>query len=210
MKKELTPQESMAIISQMIDASKQRVTVFDLRISIMWAVLTITTAALVLILRLTTHGPLFNMLWFAIPVIGLPLNFFMKNKDKNTEGKAQTYIDSVSRKIWKTVSFIAVFLMLICLALHLSGYPQAWLVMLFYAFLIVGFGAVMQGIVIKENSYISGGLFSILSGFVVIAATVCNIPLLATWLLPLYMLCFFLMFIVPAIIIRKKSNRKPL
>ena len=41
--KKITPQESMALIAQMIESSKQRVAMPDLHISIMWAVLTILT-----------------------------------------------------------------------------------------------------------------------------------------------------------------------
>ena len=203
--KKITPQESMALIAQMIESSKQRVAMPDLRISIMWAVLTILTAATVLTGMLLFHSPWINLVWFAIPAIGVPVNIIMVKKSEVVKG-AKTLIDTVSDGIWKTVGFIAIALSLMCLVFNLFGHPEAWLVMFYYAFIMVGFGAAMTGILLKENSYIFGGVFSIIVGFVVIALQICMIQLLIVWVLPLYMLCFLLMFIVPAFVIRKKLN----
>lgn len=129
----------------------------------------------------------------------------MVKKSEVVKG-AKTLIDTVSDGIWKTVGFIAIALSLMCLVFNLLGHPEAWLVMFYYAFIMVGFGAAMTGILLKENSYIFGGVFSIIVGFVVIALQICMIQLLIVWVLPLYMLCFLLMFIVPAFVIRKKLN----
>lgn len=203
--KKLTPQESMALIAQMIESSKQRVAMPDLRISVMWAVLTILTAATVLTAMLINYSPWINLVWLAIPVIGIPANLIMAKKSGVQKG-AKTLIDTVSDGIWKTVGFIAIALSLICLVFNLLGHPGAWLAMFYYAFIIVGFGTAMQGLMLKENSYVFGGVFSIIVGFVIVALNICMMPLLIVWILPLYMLCFLLMFIVPAFVIRKKLN----
>ncbi len=203
--KKLTPQESVALIAEMIESSKQRVAMPDLRISLMWALLTIITAAIVLAGTLIRYSPWINLVWFAIPVIGIPVNLIMAKKSGIVKG-VKTAIDTISDGIWKTVGFIAIALTVVCLIFNLLGYPAAWLAMFYYAFIVVGFGAAMQGIVLKENSYVFGGLFSVIAGFTVVALNLCMIPLLIVWVLPLYMLCFMLMFIVPAFIIRKKLN----
>lgn len=203
--KKLTPQESMEIIARMIEVSKQRIAMPDLRISVMWALVTIVTAAVVLTASLIGYTPRINLVWFAIPVIGLPLNYLMTPKAESAKG-AKTVIDQIGDGIWKTVGFTGIALSAICLVFQLFGYPQAWLAMFYYAFIIVGFGATMQGIVLKERSYVFGGAFSILSGFATVILTLCRIPLAMVWVLPLYMLCFLLMFIVPAFVIRKKLN----
>ena len=91
-----TPQESMAIITRMIEASKQRRSMPDLRISVMWAVLTIVTALIVLLVRLIHYTPWINFVWFAIPVIGLPANYFLVARSKADKG-AKTAIDVLQR-----------------------------------------------------------------------------------------------------------------
>lgn len=203
--KKITPQESMALIAQMIESSKRRVAMPDLRISVMWAALTILTAATVLIAMLINYSPWINLVWLAIPVIGVPANLIMAKKSGVEKG-AKTLIDTISDGIWKTVGFIAIALTLICFVFNLLGYSGSWLAMFYYAFIIVGFGCAMQGIILKENSYIFGGVVSIIVGFIIVILNICMVPLLIVWILPLYMLCFLLMFIVPAFVIRKKLN----
>ncbi len=201
--KKLTPQESMELIASMIQSTKRRVAAPDLRISVMWAVLTIITAIVAWVLLSTTHNPWFNFVWFAIPVIGIPTNilFSSKRKEKCT---TKTYLDKVSDGLWKSVGYIAIGLTIGCLIAQQCGYPQAWLTMFYYAFIIVGFGAAVSGLLLREKSYVFGGMFSIFSGFAIIIFNLCNVPLLYSWVVPLYILCFLLMFIVPAFIISRK------
>lgn len=201
----LTPQESMAIITRMIEASKQRRTMPDLRISIMWATVTIISAAIVLIFSLIDYTPWINLVWLAIPIVGVPAKIVMTRKNEEATG-TKTAIDMISDGIWKTVGTIAIALTAICLIFNLLGYTGTWITMFYFAFIVVGFGAAMQGIVLREKSYLFGGIFSIIAGFTTVALTLCQIPLLMIWALPLYILCFLLMFIVPAFIIRKKFN----
>lgn len=205
--KKITPQESMAIISSMIYASKQRVAMPDLRISIMWASLTIVTAAVVLALSLTAYAPWVNFIWFAIPVIGFPVMMLMARKNDNRKG-VKTYVDKISDGIWRIVSSIAILVTVICIVFQAAGYYGAWLSMLFYAFIVVGFGAAIQGIVIEERSYVFGGMFSAIIGFAVMALSFCGVSLSVVWAIPLYIFCFLLMFIVPAFIISRRYNRK--
>lgn len=200
--KQLTPQESMALISAMIQQSKHRVGMADIRISVMWGILTIITAIMVTVLLVTMRDPVYNYGWFAIPAIGIPLNILMlRGKAKP---KTRTFIDTVNDTIWKTVGYVGLVLCAACIIFNICGYPQAWLAMYYSAFIIVGFGAVAMGAVIKEKSYIAGGAISIVAGFGIIILQLCGFPLLVTWVMPVYIACFFLMFIVPAFIIHRK------
>lgn len=205
--KKLTPQESMELIAAMIQNTKQRVASPNLKISVMWAVLSIVTATTAWVLLTTTHNTWFNLVWFAIPVIGIPASIIMSNQTRS-KSLTKTYIDRLSDGVWKTVGYIAIGLTIICFIAQQCGYPGAWLAMLYYAFIIVGFAAVMSGLLLRENSYIFGGFFSIFSGFAVIICNLCQIPLLYSWVVPLYILCFLLMFIVPAFIVSRKLKKE--
>ena len=201
--KKLSPKESMDLIISMIQNTKQRVAAPDMRVSVMWAVLAIVTAISVWILISVTRNSLFSFLWFAIPVIGIPANLILASKTRS-KNLVKTYLDRVSDGLWKSVGYIAIGLTIACFIAQQLGYPQAWMAMLYYAFIIVGFGAVASGILLRENSYIFGGMFSIFSGFAVIICNLCQIPLYYSWVVPLYVLCFLLMFIIPAFIISRK------
>ncbi|MCM1514883.1 MAG: hypothetical protein NC080_00435 [Paraprevotella sp.] len=201
--KKLTPQESMELIASMIQSTKRRVASPDIRISVMWAVLSIITAAVAWILLSTTHTPWFNFVWFAIPVIGIPASIILA-KSKREKIGTKTYLDKVSEGLWKCVGYIAIELTIACFIAQQCGCPMVWLAMLYYAFIIVGFGATVSGLLLREKSYIIGGMFSIFSGFAIIICNLCQIPLLYSWVVSLYILCFLMMFIVPAFIISRK------
>lgn len=129
--KQLNPQESVAIISQMIEATRHRISMPDIRISAMWGILTIAVATLVLALMLCGCSPWVNFIWFAIPFIGLPVSKLMERKQQPKQ--VRTYIDRIIRNIWKAVGYIAIFVSLVCLGFNIAGMPQAWLAMFFYA-----------------------------------------------------------------------------
>jgi len=205
--KKIIPQESMAIITAMIHESKRRVSMPDLRISLMWAVLTITTAITVFTLLMLFHSTWANILWFAIPVIGIPANLIMARKARHGR-HVKTFVDKISDGLWKIVGLIGIALTVVCMIFNICGYPQAWLIMFYYAFIVVGFGAAMTGVIVKESSYILGGVFSIIAGFVVVGVSLCAIPLLVLWVIPLYIVCFLLMFIVPAFVIARKLKKE--
>lgn len=205
--KKLSPQESMELITAMIQNSRQRVAMPDLHISIMWAVLSILTAAVAWILIAMTHNPWYNFVWFAIPVIGLPANILLAAKKKRPKA-TKTYVDKMTEGLWRLIGYIAIGLTTGCFIAGQCGYPQAWLAMFYYAFIVVGFGAAVTGLLLREFSYISGGTVSVFSGFAIIVCNLCRIPLLYSWVVPLYMLCFLLMFVVPAFIIAQKIKRE--
>lgn len=201
--KKLTPNESMELIAAMIQKTKRRLTYPDFRISVMWAALSIITAVAAWILLSTTHNPWFNFVWFAIPVVGIPLNLILAEKARCRK-EVKTYIDKVSEGLWKSVGYVAIGLTIGCFIAQQCGYPQVWIAMFYYAFIVIGFGAVVTGLLLKENSYIFGGMVSIFSGFAIIICNLCRIPLYYSWTVPLYIFCFFLMFIVPALVISRK------
>ncbi len=201
-----SPEESMSIISSMIQQTKHRVAPADIRVSVMWGIITIVTAIMVTILLLTMRDPVYNYGWFAIPVIGIPLNILIVRRSR-TEKKVRTPIDRMSDRIWKIVGYTGLTLTAICVIFTLCDYKQAWLAMFYYAFIVVGLGASAQGAILQENSYIVGGVISVITGFCLIMATLIGVPLLVYWVMPLYIACFLLMFIVPAFIICRKYRK---
>lgn len=203
----ITPQESMEIITGMIQTTRYRTALSTLKISIMWAVVTIVSAAAVLILLTTTHNPRFNAVWLAIPVLGFPLNILIL-KGARKESYVRTFIDTVRDNVWRVVAYLGVGLTVVCAIFNMLYTPQAWMAMFFYAFIVVGFGAAMQGFIMREKSYTIGGVFSVVCGFVLMAMVLCGMPLLVVWVLPLYILCFLLMFVIPGLIVARRIKHE--
>ncbi len=200
--REITPQESMAIITGMIQSTHHRIAMSGLRVSIMWATVSILSAVAVFVLLATTRNPEFNYFWLAIPVIGFPLNIIMLRK-RGMERTVKTFVDTVCDRIWKIVALTGITLMVMCAIFNVCYSSAGWIAMFFYAFIVVGFGAAAQGVVIRENAYVLGGVISIVCGFALGTAMMCGVSLRFEWVIPLYIVCFLLMFVVPAFIVAR-------
>ncbi len=204
--KKLTEKESLELIAGMIQNTKRKLEIGDGNIMLFWGYLSVGVAFIVCLAGVFTHSPCSNWLWFLIPVIGFPVMKYLKRKEKS-EALVSTYVDKISVGIWKIVGGLAFFGMALCAGFMLFGY-NVWLLMFIYAFVIVGFAATVQGLVIRENSLIWGGVFSVVAGGFVTCCGICDIPLYIGWALPLFILCFVFMMIVPGHIINNKAKRQ--
>lgn len=205
--KRMTERESLALISQMIQRTKDRVRIGDGNMLLLWGYVSVSVALVVYAALWLTRDPASNWLWLLVPAVGFPAQKIM-GRHKPAPPKASTYVDRISAGIWQIVSVMAFFGMATCLGFTASGYgTQCWTAMLLYAFILVGFGAAAQGIVLRERSLVFGGMFSLLAGGIVTCCVLSGIPLQAVWALPLYIASFTLMMIVPGHIINRKARR---
>ena len=66
----ISAQESLEIITSMINNSRKRLHLGDGNILLLWGYLTVAVAALVTTLLIITHNQVFNWFWFLIMIIG--------------------------------------------------------------------------------------------------------------------------------------------
>lgn len=205
--KRLTEKESLELIIRMIENTKKRINVGDGNMMLLWGYISVIVAVSFYIACMITHNPICNVLWWLIPIVGISAEKHIKRKKKPTS-QTITYIDRISIGIWKIVGTMAFAGMVVCLGFTLSGYGyRCWLMMLLYAFIIIGFGTAVQGVVIRERSMILGGIVSIVCGGFVACCALSGINLEARWIIPLYIICFALMMIVPGHIINNKAKK---
>ncbi len=203
--KKLTEKESLELIAEMIRNTKSKLELGDGNILLLWGYLSVGVAAMVYFAGMLTHSVYTNWIWLLIPLIGFPAMKYLDRK-KTSEYSASTYVDKISAGIWKMVGGLAFAGMALCVGFMLFGY-NVWILMFMYAFVIVGFGAAVQGVVIREGSFIFGGIFGILAGGFVVCCVMSGIPLRHVWVIPLYMFCFLLMTVIPGHIINRKAKR---
>lgn len=204
--KKITPEESMEIITQMIQVSQRRTSPGKLRISVMWAAVSIATAAVFAVMMYLTRDNRTAYIWFAIPAVGFPLNYLMCRKEtRRTEPR--TYIDQAIHTTWRALSLLSAALIAVCAAVHLLGYPGVWTAMLFFGFVGPGAGTLMQGILTREGTYVAGGWLSLLTGLALIGLGACHLLPGGYWLIAVWILCYALMFLVPAYAVYRKYKR---
>lgn len=203
--KKLTEKESLEVIISMIARTKARY-LGSGNILLMWGYLAVFSSILVWILLAATRQNVWNWLWFAIPVIGMPLTSIMARREKRTDGVV-TYSDKITSHLWSIFGVSEIVLTLICLGFSLIGGIKCWTAMIVYTVIAAPFAEIAQGLIVKEKSLTWGGIVGLAIGMVLVCCVTGKIPLLANWFMPLFILFWVVMMIVPGHIINHKAKK---
>ncbi len=203
--KKLTEKESLEVITSMIARTKARY-LGSGNILLMWGYLAVFSSILVWILLAATQQNVWNWLWFAIPVIGMPLTSIMERREKRTDC-AVTYSDKITSHLWSIFGVSEIVLTLICLGFSLIGGIKCWTAMIVYTIIAAPFAEIAQGLIVKEKSLTWGGIVGLAIGMVLVCCVTGKIPFLANWFMPLFILFWVVMMIVPGHIINHKAKK---
>lgn len=203
--KKLTEKESLEVITSMIARTKARY-LGSGNILLMWGYLAVFSSILVWILLAATQQNVWNWLWFAIPVIGMPLTSIMARREKRTDGVV-TYYDKITSHLWSIFGVSEIVLTLICLGFSLIGGIKCWTAMIVYTIIAAPFAEIAQGLIVKEKSLTWGGIVGLAIGMVLVCCVTGKIPFLANWFMPLFILFWVVMMIVPGHIINHKAKK---
>ena len=159
----MTGRESLELISAMIVDTRRRYHFEDGRLHLFWGYLDIAVALLVWGVAYFTQSVWANLLWWLIPVVGIPVSRLLSRRNVS-KGYALSYTDRMISSMWRYVGFLSFAFALICLFFSFGGHPQVWMLMFFYSFLVVGMGTAVVGLLLDYRSMRYGGGFSILTG----------------------------------------------
>lgn len=205
--KELNTQESMSIITEMIERSKTRRMIGDGNILLLWGYLTVGVAALVWALLVITHHPAVNWLWFLIWIIGGSATPILTRKQRNQSG-VTTYTDKLCNALWSIVGYCAIAITFISLGFLFIAGKDSWSAFLMYPLLIVGFAETIQGVIMREKSMVWGGAIGILAGLFTICCIAAGQVLHASWFMPMFIISFAMMMIIPGHVLNYKSRKE--
>lgn len=204
--KKINEKESLAIITEMIDRTKNRLRIGDGNMLLLWGYTSLSVTALTLSALIITGHPASNWLWFLIWLIGGSASARICRR-RDCDSSVRTYIDNITSGLWSLVGSCAILFTAICLVLMLFTGKDCWIAMLVFGLLIVGMAIVIQGFIIKEKSLIAGGAFGMIGGAVVMCFAICGISISIWWAFPLIAVSFTLMLIVPGHILNYKARK---
>ena len=204
--RKLTEKESIEVITSMIARTKERY-IGDGNIMLMWGYLIVAVAVLIWTLLIVTHNPVWNWLWFLIWIVGGIATPIMSKK-KQVKTGVKNYSDTLTSRIWSAVGFSAIASTFFCLGFMLFKGVDAWSMMFAFALIIVPFAEITEGIVIKEKSLVTGGAIGLLAGIFTICCIAGHIALYATWFMPVFIIAFIAMMIVPGHILNNKARKE--
>lgn len=204
--KRLTESESIEIITSMINRTKDRY-IGSGNIMLMWGYLVVAVTILVWVLIDNTRNPLWNWLWFLIPVVGGIATPVMARREKRERG-VTTYSDMITSRLWTLFGISEAVLILVCLVAQLGFGVNCWISMMVYSFIVAAFAEIVQGIVVKEKSLVAGGCVGLFLGMIMLCSAVGKIPLYTDIFLPVFMLGFVAMMIIPGHVLNYKAKHK--
>lgn len=205
--KKLTEKESLEVITSMIARTKARY-LGSGYILLMWGYLIVFVSILVWILLATTRQNVWNWLWFAIPVIGIPTTSIMARQDEKRGDGVVTYSDKITSRLWNIFGVSEIVLTLVCLGFSVIGDVKCWGAMLVYTLIAAPFAEIAQGLIVKEKCLTWGGIVGLAVGMVTVCCAVGGIPLSANWFMPLFIPIWVAMMIVPGHIINHKAKQE--
>lgn len=203
----ITEKESLEVITAMIARTKERYMLGEGNIMLMWGYLTVGVSALIWILLVATHNPVWNWLWYLIWIIGGTVTPIMARRKVHKFG-VKSYSDRLSSRIWSTVGFSAILATFVCLGFLLIGGKDSWGMMFAFALIIVPLAEICQGIVINENSMVAGGWTGLAVGIFTVCCIAGGVPLGVNWYLPIFILAFTGMLIVPGHVLNYKAKKE--
>ena len=140
--KQLNAAESIALISRMIDNTRNRMVRNSGRPFLVWGYVTVFTTLLVMGAVYYFQDPKWNILWMVLPVLGALLMWL--TRDKHTEGKVSTFVDRVINNVWMVTGLTAWFVSMLTL------FSQIRLPILFIILLTMGMGTTITGLIIRR------------------------------------------------------------
>lgn len=202
----ISEQESIEIITSMIERTKERFMLGDGNILLMWGYLMVGVSLLVWALLALTHHPAINWLWFLIWIIGGTVSPVMQRR-KNIRKGAKSYTDRISSRIWSVIGFSAIAGTFICLGLLLFKGLNAWAMMFTLALVITPVVEIAQGVILAEKSLVWGGAAGLLAGIFTQCCIAAGVALAASWFIPVFVAAILCMMIIPGHIINHKAGK---
>ena len=204
--KRINEKESIEIITSMIARTKDKY-LGSGNILLMWGYLIAIVSILVWVLLAATHHNAWNWLWFAIPIVGCPTTIVMSRKEQRTNG-VTTCFDKITSRMWTIFGVSEIVLSLVCLGFAFIGGVNCWSAMLVYSLILAPGTEIAQGLIFKENSLVYGGMVGLIVGSITICCLAGGILLAANWYMPLFILAWICMMIIPGHVINSKAKNR--
>lgn len=204
--KMINEKESIEIITSMIARTKERYMLGDGNIMLMWGYVTLCVSVLIWTLLAITHNPVVNWLWYLIWIIGGIATPIMAKRHAVRKG-VKNYTDRIISRLWSVVGYSAILSTLGCLVLFFVAGADAWSAMFIFALIVVPFAEMANGIVLNETSFVVGGGIGFAAGTFVTCCIAARVALIATWVMPIFIVAFVCMMIIPGHIVNYKAKQ---
>ena len=189
--RQMTHQESLAIISTMIAVTQQKMQQSGKGQLLLWGYLSLLTTGVVTLAGVLGWGAS-GWLWLILPAVGLPLSWLYDHKYPQ---EVSSWRDKIIGKIW------TIFAVLFCIVPIISLIAQQPQNIFFIEMLLLTTGSILTGSIIGYRTMFTGGIIGL-----VIVYISCLFP--SSWqsMAITLSLIFIVTLIIPGHAIRTKKE----
>lgn len=163
--KKLNEKESLELITQMIQQTKNETAIGSGNIFLVWGYLCVFMSLAVFAMSYFRNESGWGWLYIALPILGFIIAGIvarmMKKNSKNVPG---TYASKSINAVWACLSGVFAAYAALCL-LHYDT-PSDWSGMFLLGMLLPGIGTYTTGVILKESSLQSCGMVGAVSGMI--------------------------------------------
>jgi hypothetical protein len=200
--KNINEKESLELISQMIQSTKEYIEVGKGNHFLYWGYYTTALAVIVYLVYEITGWKNSGYLWLLMFVFWIFMTIFNRRKHH----AVMTYTNKVVNHVWYVIGsmFIVTFAVILVLGLIYNHYTSLNLMMPLSA-IYVGIGVSITGIIVQNRWVANLPFVGIGIGLYMLTALYLNIPPTISWNL-LFGLSFIIMMAIPGHILNKKEK----
>ncbi len=144
---EMTAQESLNLISNMLNNSRRDILQSSAKYFLLWGAMLAATSLIVYALWHATGNAAWNLLWFAMALVGFPLAMMMGRNDKVPQ-------NIISKQVGQVWLAYATFTFGICIITAFVPLPMSLTI---FIVSILGFAECISGVLLKNWPIIIGG-----------------------------------------------------
>ncbi len=165
--KKLSSQESLELIAQMIQNTKQNLDNRSGNVLIIWGVTTLLVTLLVgFMLYIFDNNQLYNWLFMMIPIIGTIWSRLSIYKNQ----KVITQVDKIVEKVWYIITFVAISIPILFALLLIIGvdffpifsHGRIFMLVPFIEIMVVSIGLAITGAIIDFKASQIGGIVGVI------------------------------------------------
>ena len=138
--KEMTAQESLKLISETLNNSRKSILRNHAKYYVLWGGLLTLFSLVIYLLWHSTGKPSWNLLWFAMPVLGYLFAWVLGRKDASLP---ESFVGNLTGKVWALFGVFSVVLSAI--AVFLVPMPVTFMIIL-----LLGLAEGISGIILKN------------------------------------------------------------
>lgn len=188
----LNSKESLELIAQMIQSTKSKLEKGGSIHFLVWGYISLLTTIAVYIALTLSHNPVYNWIWFAIPLIGLPLMSVIKGKSPK---RVITYIDRVISYVWMIIGGVVMIVPIASIFLDFL-FP-----ILAVIGILISIGVTLTGLIIAFKPFWICGLICIALSFSTLFFSGMNQIII-------YGIIIVVSMVIPGHILKCKENKK--